>query len=397
MRVAVIHPLKHHVYYSMAGVMESGAEVIGLFGYYDKNDFLDKIVRKTKWKKQIDGYKYERISTCVKTDFFVKTLFLLAKAKPKQFQKLYNWAFETWAIHNLKGIDCIHVLQDYCNIVIRYAKKHHIKIVYEQILAYDVNQFIAEPSDIEHDKKLSNQKENLIAADKVLMASHFVKKSILNRINSKELERKIQIIPYGASIADFNYRTRTYQKGKKLSLLIVANISKRKGTDYLIKAMEGLQGKAVQLNMIGAPDTGGEILLDKIKQASNINYYGKIPHAEIHKFFDQSDVFVLPSLAEGSSLSVYEAIAAGMPCIVTENVGSVIEDKKDGLIIEAKSSKAIIDAILYFLNNPDEVERMSVNTQKTIKEFSWNDFEKKIGDFYRKIEYEWTGGGNNVS
>ena len=46
MRVAVIHPLKHHVYYSMAGVMESGAEVIGLFGYYDKNDFLDKIVRK---------------------------------------------------------------------------------------------------------------------------------------------------------------------------------------------------------------------------------------------------------------------------------------------------------------------------------------------------------------
>lgn len=397
MRIAVIHPLKHHVYYSMAGVMESGAEVIGLFGYYDKNDFLDKIVRKTKWKKQIDGYKYERISTCVKTNFFVKVLFLLAKDKPKQFQKLYNWAFETWAIHNLKGIDCIHVLQDYCNIVIRYAKKHHIKIVYEQILAYDVNQFIAEPSDIEHDKKLSNQKENLIAADKVLMASHFVKKSILNRINSKELERKIQIIPYGASIADFNYRTRIYQKGKKLSLLIVANISKRKGIDYLIKAMEGLQGKAVQLNMIGAPDTGGEILLDKIKQASNINYYGKIPHAEIHKFFDQSDVFVLPSLAEGSSLSVYEAIAAGMPCIVTENVGSVIEDKKDGLIIEAKSSKAIIDAILYFLNNPDEVERMSVNTQKTIKEFSWNEFEKKIGDFYRKIEYEWTGGGNNVS
>lgn len=159
MRIAVIHPLKHHVYYSMAGVMESGAEVIGLFGYYDKNDFLDKIVRKTKWKKQIDGYKYEIISTCVKTNFFVKVLFLLAKAKPKQFQKLYNWAFETWAIHNLKGIDCIHVLQDYCNIVIRYAKKHHIKIIYEQILAYDVNQFIAEPSDIEHDKKLSNQKK----------------------------------------------------------------------------------------------------------------------------------------------------------------------------------------------------------------------------------------------
>ncbi|MDY3746326.1 MAG: glycosyltransferase family 4 protein [Lachnospiraceae bacterium] len=397
MKIAFIHPLKHHIYFSMAGALQTENEVVGLFGYYTKDDIVDRVILRTKFHDLAEGYHYDKIDRYVKVSIWIKILFLLYKCSPRFFERFYMLIFQWWCILNLKDVDCIHVLQDYCNIVIRYAKKHHIKIVYEQILAYDVNQFIAEPSDIEHDKKLSNQKENLIAADKVLMASHFVKKSILNRINSKDLERKIQVIPYGASIADFNYHTRTYQKGKKLSLLIVANISKRKGTDYLIKAMEGLQGKAVQLNMIGAPDTGGEILLDKIKHVSNINYYGKIPHAEIHKFFNQSDVFVLPSLAEGSSLSVYEAIAAGMPCIVTENVGSVIEDKKDGLIIEAKSSKAIIDAILYFLDNPDEVERMSVNTQKTIKEFSWNEFEKKIGDFYRKIEYEWTGGKNNVS
>ena len=86
MRIAVIHPLKHHVYYSMAGVMESGAEVIGLFGYYDKNDFLDKIVRKTKWKKQIDGYKYEIISTCVKTNFLLKYCFCWQKLNRSSFK-----------------------------------------------------------------------------------------------------------------------------------------------------------------------------------------------------------------------------------------------------------------------------------------------------------------------
>ena len=397
MKIAFIHPLKHHIYFSMAGALQTENEVVGLFGYYTKNDIVDRAILRTKFHDLAEGYHYDIIDRYVKVNIWIKILFLLYKCSPRFFEHFYMVIFQWWCILNLKDVDCIHVLQDYCNIVIRYAKKHHIKIVYEQILAYDLNQFIAGQSDIEHDKKLSKQKENLIAADKILMASHFVKKSILNRINSKNLEQKIQIIPYGASAADFNYRRRTYQKGKKLSLLIVANISKRKGTDYLIKAMESLQGELVQLNMIGAPDTGGGILLDKIKQENNINYYGKIPHAEIYKFFDQSDVFVLPSLAEGSSLSVYEAIAAGMPCIVTENVGSVIEDKKDGLIIEAKSSKAIIDAILYFLDNPSEVERMSVNTQKTIKEFSWSEFEKKIGDFYRKIEYEWTGGGNNVS
>lgn len=68
MRVAVIHPLKHHAYYSMAGVIESGAEVLGLFGYYDNDDVIDRIVRKTKYKKQIDGYKYDKISSFVKTN-----------------------------------------------------------------------------------------------------------------------------------------------------------------------------------------------------------------------------------------------------------------------------------------------------------------------------------------
>lgn len=388
MKIAFIHPLKHHIYYSMAGALQTENEVVGLFGYYKKNDILDRLILKTRFHDLAEGYHYDKIDWNVKVNIGIKVLFLLYKSAPKFFESLYMVIFQWWCILNLRDVDCIHVLQDYCNIVIRYAKKHHIKIVYEQILAYDVNQFIDNSSDLEHNKKLLMQKENLVMADYVLMASCFVKKSILNRITNAGLEQKIKIIPYGASVDDFKYRLRKYKGENELSLLIVANISKRKGIDYLIKAMESLQEEKIHLNMIGVPDTGGEDLLRQIKQVSNITYYGKVPHSEIHKYFDQNDVFILPSLAEGSSLSVYEAIAAGMPCIVTENVGSVIENKKDGLIIEAKSQSAISNAILYFLEEPDEVERMSDNTKKTIKDFSWNKFEEEIGDFYREVELE---------
>lgn len=380
MRVAVIHPLKHHVYYSMAGVMESGAEVIGLFGYYDKNDFLDKIVRKTKWKKQIDGYKYERISTCVKTHFFVKALFLLAKAKPKQFQKLYDWAFETWAIHNLKGIDCIHVLQDYENKVIRVANKKNIKIVYEQITAYYMERFFDDKS-IGEDLK---QRENLQIVDYILTASDFVKKSILGIEENKNVENKITVIPYGANTQQFSYKIRQYKSGEILRLLVVASISKRKGIEFLLDAMEKLKNEPVKLSVIGVSTTSnGQELVDRMNCMENVEYIGRIPHEQICEYFDINDVFILPSLAEGSSLSVYEALASGMPCVVTRNTGSVVTDGIDGIIIEVKNADSIVVAVEKFVQNPELVYKMSCNAQNTMNKYSWKKYEKKIACFYK--------------
>lgn len=380
MRVAVIHPLKHHVYYSMAGVMESGAEVIGLFGYYDKNDFLDKIVRKTKWKKQIDGYKYERISTCVKTNFFVKALFLLAKAKPKQFQKLYDWAFETWAIHNLKGIDCIHVLQDYENKVIRVANKKNIKIVYEQITAYYMERFFDDKS-IGEDLK---QRENLQIVDYILTASDFVKKSILGIEENKNVENKITVIPYGTNTQQFSYKIRQYKSGEILRLLVVASISKRKGIEFLLDAMEKLKNEPVKLSVIGVSTTSnGQELVDRMNCMENVEYIGRIPHEQICEYFDINDVFILPSLAEGSSLSVYEALASGMPCVVTRNTGSVVTDGIDGIIIEVKNADSIVVAVEKFVQNPELVYKMSCNAQNTMNKYSWKKYEKKIACFYK--------------
>ena len=360
--------------------MESGAEVIGLFGYYDKNDFLDKIVRKTKWKKQIDGYKYEKISNCVKTNFFVKVLFLLAKAKPKQFQKLYDWAFETWVIHNLKGMDCIHVLQDYEYNVIRTAKKRNVKIVYEQITAYYMERYF----DDNDEKEDLKQRENLQAVDYILTASDFVKNSILGIKENKNIEKKITVIPYGANTQQFSYKERIYEADRELQLLVVASISKRKGMNYLLDAMEKLQNQPVKLSVIGVPVNGEEEILNRMQSMNNVEYVGRVPHEQIHSYFENNEVFILPSLAEGSSLSVYEALASGMPCVVTKNTGSVITDSVDGFIIEVKSAESIVAAIRKFIEKPELVHEMSLSARNTINKYTWEKYEKKISDFYKK-------------
>lgn len=397
MRVAVIHPLKHHVYYSMAGVMKSGAEVIGLFGYYDKNDFLDKIVRKTKWKKQIDGYKYERISTCVKTNFFVKALFLLAKAKPKHFQKLYDWAFETWAIYNLKGVDCIHVLQDYENNVIRAAKKRNIKIVYEQIQPFDVAVVKCLKSEVKiagfpisyiatrySREKLDKQIENLKISDVIIAASKVTERSL-----SDYTDKKIYTFPYGAeqtvSFEKIGDDTIATKKAKKvLKVLCVSSISLIKGTQYVIRAAQILEEEAFEFVFVGKPNsTEDNRLVEMIREQKNCTYIQSVPHAEINGLYKEHDIFVFQGLCEGFGMVTLEAMANGLPCMVSTGGCGIITNGKDGFINDNGDVDKLIENLRLLMKNRDRLVQMGMEAKKSAQKCTWEGFSNNIANVYR--------------
>jgi len=97
-----------------------------------------------------------------------------------------------------------------------------------------------------------------------------------------------------------------------------------------------------------------------------VEFLGHVPKSEIINLYNGADIFILPSLAEGSAISTYEALSTGLPVITTRNSGSLVENGKTGLIIEPGSVEAIESAISYFLENPGKVE-----------EFSHNDFESR--------------------
>lgn len=61
--------------------------------------------------------------------------------------------------------------------------------------------------------------------------------------------------------------------------------------------------------------------------------------------FLRADLFVFPSLAEGSASVVFEALAAGVPVITTRAAGSVVEDGREGLIVPERDPEALAAAI----------------------------------------------------
>jgi glycosyltransferase involved in cell wall biosynthesis len=111
---------------------------------------------------------------------------------------------------------------------------------------------------------------------------------------------------------------------------------------------------------------------------------GWVPDDKVPKIYRRSDVFVLPSLEEGSALVVYEAMASGLPCIVTPECGSIITDGEEGLIIESKNIEQIEKAIQYFIDNPTEIKRMGEKARHKVEnEYTWDHFKKR---FIKELE-----------
>jgi glycosyltransferase involved in cell wall biosynthesis len=89
---------------------------------------------------------------------------------------------------------------------------------------------------------------------------------------------------------------------------------------------------------------------------------------DVRPYLQAGSAFILTSHLEGLPLSVLEAMACGLPCIVT-NVGGSAEAVKDqvvGLVIPPASVEAAADAILYLATHPDERAEMASKARQTV-------------------------------
>ena len=112
---------------------------------------------------------------------------------------------------------------------------------------------------------------------------------------------------------------------------------------------------------------------------NNIILPGFIDTAE---YFKKCDVYVFPSLMEGSSKSIYEAMNRSLPIICTKESGSIIKHEKEGFIIEKMNSKDILDKLLFFKNNNYMIASMGKKSKSTVSKFTWDLYAKKIIDIY---------------
>jgi len=183
-------------------------------------------------------------------------------------------------------------------------------------------------------------------------------------------DNKLLIVPFGVDI------TRFYPDDKKEistlpKFLFAGGNWIRKGLTYLLLAAMNMK-KEPHLTIIGCVPNPRTNL-------KKLHIEGWVPDDKVPKIYRRSDVFVLPSLEEGSALVVYEAMASGLPCIVTPECGSMISNGKDGIIVEPRNIEQLKDAMQYFIDNPEEVKRMGSNARSKVeREYTWDHFKNRF-------------------
>ncbi|MGH1352210.1 MAG: glycosyltransferase family 4 protein [Methyloligellaceae bacterium] len=176
------------------------------------------------------------------------------------------------------------------------------------------------------------------AADVLVCGSDYVKNQV---VASGAREESCVVVPYG--IRGVGVRRFSDKKWTgRLKVLTVGAVSLRKGAPYILEAAKRLTDYA-SFRMVGEV----KLLPEAARQISRyINVVGATPRTDMEEHYKWADVFLLPSLNEGSAAAAYEALSYGLPVVCTPNTGSVVRDGIEGFIIEPRNVDAIIERLL---------------------------------------------------
>ena len=189
---------------------------------------------------------------------------------------------------------------------------------------------------------------------------------------------EIQQIP---NAIDVESLPKNKEKKYEKQIIFAGRLSKEKGVEVLLEICKKLPDN-IDIIILGA---GPEA--DKIKDISNskknVHFLGYIPKEKTITLIRGSDILIQPSLNEGISSTILEAMACKVPIIAT-NIGGnmeLIEHNQTGFLVDPNSSSQILDLINYVFSNTDKINLITNNAFAKIHSYDW----ENIGNLYLKL------------
>jgi glycosyltransferase involved in cell wall biosynthesis len=257
---------------------------------------------------------------------------------------LFLWqdqAFDGWVAGQLRSYDFIHGLPGQCLKTFRRAKELGIKAVLNHATgpsSHWIQVMRAEYERIGTDIKrmtvyddiyLEREKEEYALADLHCVASTLVREQLMGIGIDRQ---KIWLVPYGVDRSVF-WR-KTGKDTGQFRIIFAGKLSLRKGVRTLLDALRAAGAEPWEVDFYGT--IGPEVSTDlkEYRGVIPLHFHGAVPQSQLAQAMREASVLVLPSLEEGFGLVVAQALASGIPCIVSDRVGAkdLIEPGKNGSI-----------------------------------------------------------------
>jgi glycosyltransferase involved in cell wall biosynthesis len=219
-------------------------------------------------------------------------------------------------------------------------------------------------------KKL--QQKEWAAADAIICPSSFVAEGLAQM---GVLSEKIHLIPYGVDVSGFAVEREPWDGRRPLRVLFVGGISLGKGPQYLYQALAKANSSQITARLVG-PIFIAAPYRDLLKKYAELA--GIVPRSEVRRHYQWADLFVFPSLCEGSATVTYEALAAGLPVITTPNAGSVVRDGVEAFVVPIRDPAAIADRLERLAVNPALLAEMARQARERAADFSWEKYGERL-------------------
>lgn len=304
------------------------------------------------------------------------------KIKRKQFKKSYDKINQILAekLYNLiryKNIDIIHTNTSVVDFGYRLSKIMNIPHVWH-IREFGEKDFNMYPlcSYSEYYKKIADN-NNLI----------FISKEVMKKFVDKVPSSSLNLIYNGVSKKNLNSNKKyNLDKNQKIICLQSGMISKTKGQDITIKAIEKLVNEGYDIELLIAGNGDVKNLGINIENKQWLKILGQVDNLpEIRK---NVDIEIVSSKSEAFGRVTVEAMMGGIVVVGSNSGGTkeLIKNKETGLLFECGNYIDLSEKVKYLYNNRDELKRIGSNAFLSSKDyFLINRCANEIYNLYKKI------------
>lgn len=175
-------------------------------------------------------------------------------------------------------------------------------------------------------------------------------------------------------------------------ILCASRLTRRKGFRYAIEAFARLESRYPHVRLVLA---GGQGEAEKELRAQakalgledKITFTGYVPHDQFLHYYQMADAFLLPSLNEGMSNNMLEAMASGLPIVMTATGGAaeLIQDGESGFVIRKKDSADTAAKLERLIQNPELARQMGRKSRERAEAMSWTKVAQAYVSMYQAM------------
>ena len=298
---------------------------------------------------------------------------------------LFPW-FDRWVRKQLRPGDHIISSYGYVNECFKWVRAHGGKTFLDAGNSHPDNfwQIISEehrrwncpypPISPQWHRRSMSMLEDV---DFVLTPSSYVRESFVSRGFP---ESKILHTVYPVDFDCFIPATEPRPASRPLTLISTGMLSLRKGTPYLLEAYRIVRREISDARLILVRQIHDSIkpVLEKYSDLP-IEWFPSMSHPQLADCLRRADIFILPSLEEGLARTALEALACGIPAIVTAHTGAndFIRSGENGEAVPVRDADAIANAVLKWTN---KITASGWRPRRllTVEQFSFALFERKF-------------------